>query len=313
MSSTTPAISGAPIEQKPLSEVERVVDTFVAPSKTFTDLRRSANWLVPFVLLSIASIALVVVVDKKLGMEKVVENQMALQPKAAARLDQLSPEQRAAQLQTVVKFNRIISYVYPVLLLIILAIIAAILMATFNFGFGTELTFNQCLAVSMYASLPGILKALIAMLVVGMGGGENFTFQNPVASNLGALVDSQLSFSLCDRDVARRHHDLDTDIDWNRLFLFDQGEAGHLSRRRLRMVGGSGSGRSGYRGRILLGSWPPSLNSASLDKRYGHGRKIKRRFCPNRELPPGTSAPEGGGSGKVIYTSVALIFRVFPR
>jgi hypothetical protein len=194
MSSTTPAISGAPIEQKPLSEVERVVDTFVAPSKTFTDLRRSANWLVPFVLLSIASIALVVVVDKKLGMEKVVENQMALQPKAAARLDQLSPEQRAAQIQTVVKFNRIISYVYPVLLLIILAIIAAILMATFNFGFGTELTFNQCLAVSMYASLPGILKALIAMLVVGMGGGENFTFQNPVASNLGALVDPSSHF-----------------------------------------------------------------------------------------------------------------------
>jgi hypothetical protein len=194
MSSSIPAVSGAPIEQKPLSEVERVVDTFVAPSKAFIDLRRSANWLIPFVLLSIASIALVVVVDKKLGMEKAVENQMALQPKAAARLDQLPPEQRAAQIQTAVKITRIISYAYPVLLLIILAIIAAVLMATFNFGFGAELTFNQCLAVSMYASLPGILKALIAMLVIGLGGGEGFTFQNPVASNLGALVDPSSHF-----------------------------------------------------------------------------------------------------------------------
>ena len=90
MSSTTPVLSGAPLEQKPLSEVERVVDTFVAPSKTFTDLRRSANWFVPWLLLAIISVAMVFVVDKKLGIEKVVENQMALQPKQAAKLDQLS-------------------------------------------------------------------------------------------------------------------------------------------------------------------------------------------------------------------------------
>ena len=78
--------------------------------------------------------------------------------------------------------------------MIILAIIAAVLMATFNFGFGAELTFNQSLAVCMYASLPGILKALIAMLAIGVGGGESFTFQNPVASNLSGLVDPSSHF-----------------------------------------------------------------------------------------------------------------------
>ncbi|MGB8890324.1 MAG: YIP1 family protein [Candidatus Korobacteraceae bacterium] len=194
MSSTASAVSGAPLEQKPLSEIERVVDTFMAPSKTFTDLRRSANWLIPWLLLSIASVALVLVVDKKLGMEKVVENQMALQPKQAARLDQLSPEQRATQIQTIVKFNRVIAYAYPAVLVIVLAIIAAVLMASFNFGFGAELTFNQSLAVCMYASLPTILKALIAMLAIAVGGGESFTFQNPVASNLSGLVDPSSHF-----------------------------------------------------------------------------------------------------------------------
>ena len=78
-------LSGAPLEQKPLSEVERVVDTFVAPSKTFTDLRRSANWFVPWLLLAIASVAMVFVVDKKLGMEKVVENQMVLAAQAGGQ------------------------------------------------------------------------------------------------------------------------------------------------------------------------------------------------------------------------------------
>ena len=186
--------SVVPSEGKPLSEVERVVDTFVAPRKTFTDIRRSASWWLPFVLMALSSFALVSLVDKKLGMDKVVENQMALSPKQAAKLDQLPPDQRASQMETIVKVNRIISYSYPVLALILAVIIAAVLLATFNFGLGAELTFNKCLAVTLYSWLPGILKALIAILVVSIGGAEGFTFQNPVASNLGALVDPSSHF-----------------------------------------------------------------------------------------------------------------------
>ncbi len=184
----------APIESKPLSEIERVIDTFVAPSKTFTDLRRSANWLVPWLLVGLASIALVMVVDKKIGIQKAAENQLALQPKRAEQLDKLPPEKRAEQMETIVKLTRILAYASPVSLLIVFAIIAAVLLGSFNFGFGAELTFNQCLAVCVYASLPGILKALIAILAIAVGGGEAFTFQNPVASNLGGLVDSSSHF-----------------------------------------------------------------------------------------------------------------------
>ncbi len=188
------ASSIAPLEQPPLSQTERVVDTFIAPRKTFSDIRRSATWWVPWILLAITSLAMVTVVDKKLGMEKVVENQMALSPKQAEKLDQLPPDQRAAQMQTIVKFNRVISYVYPVVLLIIVAIMAAVLLGTFNLAFGAQLSFNQCMAISMYASLPGIIKALIAILAISVGGGEGFTFQNPVASNLGGLVDPSSHF-----------------------------------------------------------------------------------------------------------------------
>jgi len=191
MSSASPV---APLEQPPLSQAERVADTFIAPNKTFSDIRRSASWWVPWILMAIASLAMVTMVDKKLGMEKVVENTMALSPKQAEKLDQLPPEQRAAQIQTIVKFNRAISYAYPAIALIIVAIMAAVLLGTFNLAFGAHLTFNQCMAISMYASLPGILKALIAILAISVGGGEAFTFQNPVASNLGTLVDPSSHF-----------------------------------------------------------------------------------------------------------------------
>src|ERR1039458_1017108 len=244
--------SVAPLEQPPLSQAERVVDTFVAPSETFTDIRRSDWWCRPWILMAIASLAMVTVVDKKLGMDKVVENQMALSPKQAEKLDQLPPEQRAAQMQTIVKFNRAISYAYPVIALIIVAIIAAVLLGTFNFGFGAHLTFNQCMAISMYASLPGIIKALIAILAISVGGGEAFTFQNPVASNLGALVDPSSHFL----------YSIETSLDvfaiWAIVLtglgvrLRNQAEAGDLHGRGLRVVGGGGAGGSGICGVVRL-------------------------------------------------------------
>ena len=152
MSAAT-ASPSAPLEQEPLSEVERVVDTFVAPTKTFLDLRRSSRWLVPWLLIAIASVALVYVVDSKVGMETVANNQIATKPKMAAKLDQLPPEKRAAQIEAIAKYTRIIGYANPVVVLIVIAIFAAVFMASFNFGFGAELSFNQCLAISMYASL----------------------------------------------------------------------------------------------------------------------------------------------------------------
>ena len=40
-----------------LSQVERVVDTFVAPSKTFTDILRSTTWWLPFLLSVLVTLA----------------------------------------------------------------------------------------------------------------------------------------------------------------------------------------------------------------------------------------------------------------
>jgi len=185
-----------PADQKPLSEVERVVDTFVAPSKTFTDIRRNANWLVPWLLISIVSLLMVFVVDKKLSMETAYENQLRLSPKQMDKIDQLPPDQKATQMRIGATITRYFAYGSPLLTIIAAAIFAGVLMATFNFGFGAEVKFKQAMAISMYAFLPGIIKGLIAAAVVGMGAAEGFTFQNQVASNLGGLVDPNSSHFL---------------------------------------------------------------------------------------------------------------------
>ena len=60
----------------PLSEGARIVDTFIAPSKTFTDLRRSASWWAPWLLLSIVGMAFVFVVGRQIGFDQLAHNQI---------------------------------------------------------------------------------------------------------------------------------------------------------------------------------------------------------------------------------------------
>lgn len=183
------ASSTSPFEpvanQEPaLSEPERLANVFLAPSKTFADIRRNASWWVPFVISSIFAYALVFTVDKKVGFERVTENQIKLSPKAVERLDQLPPDQRARQMDISTKVTKIISYVIPVIVLIINLIIAGVLMATFNFGLGTEITYGQSLAVVMYAGLIGIVRAILAIATLLAGSNlDNFNFSNPVGTN----------------------------------------------------------------------------------------------------------------------------------
>src|ERR1035441_3913000 len=84
-----------PQQPASLSEAQRLIDTFIAPSKTFTDLRRSAIWWAPFLLVVVVSYLFIYAVDQKIGFQKVVDNQLQLQPKNAERIESLPPDQRA--------------------------------------------------------------------------------------------------------------------------------------------------------------------------------------------------------------------------
>ncbi|HZW81151.1 MAG TPA: hypothetical protein VFF50_11830 [Candidatus Deferrimicrobiaceae bacterium] len=56
-------------EAAPLSEGARIVNTFIAPSKTFGDLRRNASWWGPWLLISIVSLLFVYSMDRQIGFD----------------------------------------------------------------------------------------------------------------------------------------------------------------------------------------------------------------------------------------------------
>jgi hypothetical protein len=110
-----------------LSQIERVVDTFVAPTKTFKDILRSASWWLPFVLILVTSIGFVVSVDRQVGFDRVYDNILRDSPKAQDQLNQLTPEARAQRVAIAVKFTKGISYASPVVILIVIGIYSLIL------------------------------------------------------------------------------------------------------------------------------------------------------------------------------------------
>jgi hypothetical protein len=182
-----------------LSEVARIVDTFVAPSKTFTDLRRSAAWWAPFLLMVIVSTGFVYTAGQKIGFRKIMENQMQAQPKAQARLDDLPADQREQRLEAGAKVTAIISYTFPAITLIFWLIIATALFATFKVGAGADVSFKVSLALVVYAGLPLLLKTVLAWLSVAAGmSPDSFSFQNPVATNPGYFMSPGGNVSLYD-------------------------------------------------------------------------------------------------------------------
>ncbi len=187
-------------EVAPLSEGARILDTYIAPSKTFTDLRRNASWWAPFLLLSVMSLAFFYIVGQKIGYRKVAENQVQASAKAAARMDQLPADQRDQALERQAKGTQYFLYAYPLVILLFNLLIAAVLYATYKFAAGADVKFKTSLAIVMYAALPGVLKLLLAMVSVAAGSNpDSFSLDNPVATNPGYFVsglDSPLLRSL---------------------------------------------------------------------------------------------------------------------
>jgi hypothetical protein len=188
-----PVLPASPVpspQPAPLSEVARIVDTFIAPSKTFSDLRRSAAWWGPFLLMVVISTIFVYVVGQKIGFRKVTENQLQMAPKQAAQLDKLPADEREHQMEQRATGTKFVSYAFPLITFIIWLIITTALFATFKFAAGVEVSFKVSLAIVIYAALPLMIKTLLAVLSVVAGmSPDSFSFQNPVATNPGYFVN----------------------------------------------------------------------------------------------------------------------------
>jgi hypothetical protein len=185
-----PAVPEAPA----LTQGQRLIYTFTAPSKTFFDIKRSTSWWLPFLLGVIATYALFFAVQTKVGWSQVAENSIRMSPKRSEQLDKLTPEQRAANMKIAVVMTEAIFAAFPIFSLITVAIIAGVLLATINFGFGGKANFWEVFSVSWYAGLPGLIKVLLGVIALFAGmAPESFNSQNFSGTNIGFYLPPETS------------------------------------------------------------------------------------------------------------------------
>ena len=174
-----------------LSQTERLVDTFVAPTKTFLDVRRNASWWLPFLLIVLGAAVLTAAIQAKVGWPQLVENEIHANPKLSDRLASLTPEQVTAQRRAMTYSFQGGFYAAPLLNLGFVALASLVLWGTINFGFGGSATYGRVFCVGMYAALPGVLSALLAAVMLFAGRSpDSFSTQAMLGSNPGYYVDT---------------------------------------------------------------------------------------------------------------------------
>jgi hypothetical protein len=170
MSTLPPPIPGQPFPPEPmtstpaapaLSQGQRIINTFIAPSKTFTDIQKNSSWWVPWLISALVALAFAVVVGQKMDFRRLVEQQIEQSPRAQKQMEQVP----AAQRETIMNFQatafKVGFYGSPVILLLASLFIALVLWAIFAFGFGSDIGFGRSLAVVFYAGLPTTIFSIL--------------------------------------------------------------------------------------------------------------------------------------------------------
>jgi hypothetical protein len=185
-----PASPAPPPAPAPLSQGARILNTFIAPSKTFTDLRRSAAWWGPWILIAIFSTLFIAAMAKQIGFEQVTRNAIAHSARAD-QFDKLPADQQARSLALQSKITAAFSYGNAVFLLLYCLLATLPVWLTFKLALGAETSFGQAYAITMYGWLPGIIGGILGAISLFAGvNPEGFDINNPVGTNLAYYLDA---------------------------------------------------------------------------------------------------------------------------
>jgi Yip1 domain len=178
--------------EAPGNSISRIFGVLFSPKETFASIGQRPTWLAPVLLWLVVSIALIAVFTNRVGWQRFTERQIAMNPSAESRMDQLSADQRATQIAFATKFTEGIgiasAVVAPFLLTLILA---AIFLGLFKLAYGANIDLKTSMAVVAYAFVPLILSALIGILVIFLKDPAQVDLQNLLASNPGALMPTE--------------------------------------------------------------------------------------------------------------------------
>ncbi len=194
MSTATPPVPAAEPAQPGLSEPSRLINAFIAPSKTFEDLKLNSSWWKPWLLSAVITLAFGIVAAQKIDFVRFMQQQIERSPSAQKRMEQMPPEQRERVISIQATGTKIAFYAYPVVILLGGILFAAILMAIFNFMLGGQVPFGRAMAVVFYSFLPWNLSSiLLGISLLFSSDANSIDLSNPMPTNPAFFMDPQSS------------------------------------------------------------------------------------------------------------------------
>jgi hypothetical protein len=186
--STTPVSAAAPDAQPSLSPVARIFGVLFSPKKTFEDIVRKPSWIAPILVSTVLSIIAVVVLNQRVNWREYIAQQIEKSPRSA----QLSADQKQQQVEVGVKFTVAIVYVAGVIVPICFALVVGlVMMGAYNLLAGAGARFATSFAIVAYAGMVGIVSTPIFLLVLFLKPYGTIDPDNPVVTNLGALLPDE--------------------------------------------------------------------------------------------------------------------------
>lgn len=186
MAATTTAAPQAP---QSIGAIGRVIGAIVNPRPTFEDIARKPSWLVPLIVLIIVQCAITAIFTQRVGWKAFMEKQIAQSPSAQRRMEQLPPEQRQQIIDRQAQFASIFGYIGVIVGVPVVAlIVAAIFMGIFNATSSAELDFKTSFGIISHSYMPGLIAALLGILILYIKPPDQIDIQNLVASNVGAVI-----------------------------------------------------------------------------------------------------------------------------
>jgi hypothetical protein len=183
----TPEIpSESDVQPRGMGEGSRLIGVFFEPGKTFKDVAERPGFWAPLILVIVVSLGYMVLFGQHVGWERMIRHQTEMSPQAM----QLPADQREARIAAGAKFAPIVTYAAILIFVPLVTLIwAAVLLAIVKGMMSAPVRLKQVFAIICYASLPGVIMALLTMAVMFMKPPDDFNLQNPLVFNPAAFMD----------------------------------------------------------------------------------------------------------------------------
>jgi len=183
--------------QAAISPFGRVIGVLFSPKPTFEDIARKPGWILPVILMTVLSIIAVVALNQRMNWREYISDKLEKDSRTA----QMSAEQKERQVDISSKVTVYVVYAVGVLAPIVMAVVlGAILMGAYNLLGGAGASFSQSIAIAAHSSLVGLISTPIFLLVLFLRPAGTIDPENPVVTNLAALLPEESAkwlFTLC--------------------------------------------------------------------------------------------------------------------